>query len=196
MFGEMAIGVGGTMLAFSLVFKDERLFYASLVPLALVLLISFVDTFLREKVGYIHPVDLAFGNILAYLYTLSQILVLGYFRPEWQDLVYSVGTIFLMSFIFLVGFVKMGLMRTFEVDEKDKPKEATARFVLLSLVFGALMAVARIGFDYIYHPAPSGLGLGFGNSAIILGASTAALMLLTGLVIRGKYEPISRRRRE
>jgi hypothetical protein len=194
MFGGMAIGVGGTILAFSLIFKDVRLFYASLIPLALVLVMAFVDTFLREKVGYIHPVDLAFSNILAYLYTLSQILILGYFRPELQDLVYDIGTIFLMSFIFLVGFVKIGLMRTFEIDEKDRPKEATARFVLLSMIFGALMAVARIGFDFIYRPPPSGLGLGFGYSAIVLAASTAALMLLTGIVIRGKYEPISKKR--
>ena len=196
MFGGIAIGVGGTILAFSLIFKDDRLFYASLVPLGLILIVSFVDTFLREKVGYIHPVDLAFSNILAYLYTFSQILILGYFRVELQSLVYDIGTIFLMSFIFLVGFVKIGLMKTFEIDERDKPKEATARFVLLSLVFGVLMALARIGFNYIYLPPPSGLGLGFNNSAIILGASTAALMLLTGLVIRGRYEPISSKRRE
>jgi hypothetical protein len=194
MFGGIAEGVGGTLLALSILLKDERLFIASVVPLALVLIFAFVDTFLREKVGYIHPVDLAFSNILAYLYTLGQILILGYFLPELQNLVYDIGTIFLMSFVFLVGLVKVGLMRAFEIDEKDKPKETVARFVLLAMIFGALMALARIGFNYIYLPAPSGLGLGFNWSAITLFSATAVLMLVTGMVIRGKYEPISKKK--
>jgi len=79
-----------------------------------------------------------------------------------------------MLFIFLVGFVKIGLMETFEIDEKDRLKEATGRFVLLSMIFGALMAFAKIGFNYIYLPPPSGLDIGFNNSATILGASTGA----------------------
>lgn len=195
MFGELAEGVGGTLLALSILLKDVRLFYASLAPLALVLAFAFVDTFKREKVGYIHPVDLAFGNILAYLYTLGQILILGYFIPEMQPLVYDIGTIFLMSFVFLVGLVKVGLMRAFEIEEKDKPKETVARFVLLSLVFGALMAAARIGFNYIYFPPPLGLGLGFNYLAITLFACTGILMLVTGMVIRGKYEPISSKKK-
>jgi hypothetical protein len=195
MFGGMAEGVGGTLLALSILLKDDRLFYASLAPLAIVLVFAFVDTFLREKVGYIHPVDLAFGNILAYLYALGQILVLGYFIPALQDSVYDIGTIFLMSFVFLVGLVKIGLMRAFEIEEKDKPKETVARFVLLSLVFGALMAAARIGFDYLYFPPPAGLGVGFNYSAIVLFAFTGLLMLVTGMVIRGKYEPISNKRK-
>jgi hypothetical protein len=194
MFGGLAEGVGGTLLALSILLKDERLFIASLVPLTLVLFFAFVDTFLREKVGYIHPVDLAFGNILAYLYTLGQILVLGYFLPELQPLVYDIGTIFLMSFVFLVGLVKVGLMRAFEIDEKDKPKETVARFVLLAMIFGALMAVARIGFSYINTPVPAGLGLGFNWSAITLFSATAVLMLVTGMVIRGRYEPISKKK--
>ena len=194
MFSGMAEGVGGTLLALSILLKDVRLFYASVVPLALVLIFAFVDTFLREKVGYIHPVDLAFSNILAYLYALGQILILGYFVPELQPIVYDVGTIFLMSFVFLVGLVKVGLMRAFEMEEKDKPKETVARFVLLSLVFGALMAVARIGFTYIYSNPPAGLGLGFNWSAITLFSATAVLMLATGMVIRGKYEPISKKK--
>jgi hypothetical protein len=195
MFGGIAEGVGGTLLALSILLKDERLFIASLVPLALVLIFAFIDTFLREKVGYIHPVDLAFGNILAYLYTLGQILILGYFFPVLQALVYDIGTIFLMSFVFLVGLVKVGLMRAFEIDEKDKPKETVARFVLLAIVFGALMALGRIGFDYIYQPAPGGIGLGFNPSAIILFSATALLMLVTGAIIRGRYEPISNKKK-
>jgi hypothetical protein len=195
MFGGLAEGVGGTLLALSILLKDERLFIASLVPLALVLIFAFIDTFLREKVGYIHPVDLAFGNILAYLYTLGQILILGYFFPELQALVYDIGTIFLMSFVFLVGLVKVGLMRAFEIDEKDKPKETVARFVLLAIVFGALMALGRIGFDYIYQQPPGGIGLGFNTSAIILFSATALLMLVTGMIIRGRYEPISNKKK-
>jgi hypothetical protein len=195
MFGGIAEGVGGTLLALSILLKDERLFTASLVPLALVLIFAFIDTFLREKVGYIHPVDLAFGNILAYLYTLGQILLLGYFLPDLQNSVYDIGTIFLMSFVFLVGLVKVGLMRAFEIDEKDKPKETVARFVLLAMIFGALMAAARVAFNYIYLPSPAGIGLGFNVSAIVLFSATALLMLVTGMVIRGRYEPISSKKK-
>jgi len=57
-----------------------------------------------------------------------------------------------MLFIFLVGFVKIGLMETFEIDEKDRLKEATARFMLLSMIFGAMMAFAQ---DWVQLHLPS-----------------------------------------
>jgi len=200
--GGMATGIGITLLAFSLLLPDPTYaFYAyigTIICTAIVVFCAVVNTF-TTWAGYVHPEDRLWSNILAYLLTLFVILSLGHFIPPdpWLlNILFTTGTMIVLAY--LLVFSMIGLSTTLKIKDvlegtapKGREKETTARFILLSLVIGGIMAGVQVGLLALYwylYQATGQLALAYRYSAIGIGLFATLLMAAMGILLRSKYE--------
>ena len=165
--GNVLSGIGITLLGVAIGIKYLLLslgttgdplqypFYiwmGSLGVLAIVLLVSIVNTF-TEMTGFVHPDDKLYANTLVFIMTLGTILTFGLLEgfdtPEIQGSLFNMGTMIVIAYIFLFIFVFFGT-RIAEGAETGQVKEMTSRFMLVSLILGAIMAGVNFALNWIW----------------------------------------------
>jgi hypothetical protein len=196
----MASGIGGAVLFFGIWLQNLSIYFASYIFLALVLIVAIINTFFKEtaRVGYVHPDDLLFGNIFAFLFVLAAILGAGYFynlgqlpmwpgttQAEMTQAMFNYAAVIFIAFIFLWGLSQLGfILDVIQGRGKEVTKETTARFILFALILGVLLSLILAGFNQLY------LSSGFIISAWVLGVISTVLLILLGVVLRGRYEEV------
>lgn len=199
-FGAMASGIGGAVLFFGIWLQSLAVYYASFIFLAIVLVVAIINTFFKEKgrVGFVHPDDLLFGNIFAFLFVIAAILGAGYFYnlgtfPVWPgtspaemtQAMFNYAAVIFVAFIFLWGLSQLGfVMDVLKGKGREVTKETTARFIMFSLVLGLIMSLILALFNQLY------ISSGFVVSAWVLGIASTAMLLILGVFLRGRYEEV------
>jgi hypothetical protein len=191
-------GIGIAILAFSAILKYllEGLgqsgtaypFYAWIVGaglLVIVILASAVNTF-TERTGFVHPEDKLVSNMFVFLMAIATILILGLLDEglAYQRNLFDMGAMIVIAYIFLFIFVFFSGEIT-EAGEMGQVKEMTARFMLVSLLLGAIMAGVKVGLDIIWDATGS-----YEWAAGALGLFALALVVLIVAFLGRKYEPV------
>ncbi|MFX1602287.1 MAG: hypothetical protein ACFFCK_02295, partial [Promethearchaeota archaeon] len=156
-------GIGIAILAFAGILKYllESLgqtgtpypFYAWIagaVLLGVVIIASAINTF-TEMTGFVHPEDKLVSNMFVFLMAIATILILGLLDEgvTYQRNLFDMGAMIVIAYIFLFIFVFFSGQIT-QAGEMGQVKEMTARFMLVSLLLGAVMAVVKVGLDIIW----------------------------------------------
>jgi hypothetical protein len=191
-------GIGIAILAFSAILKYllEGLgqtgtaypFYAwviGAVLLGIVILASAVNTF-TERTGFVHPEDKLVSNMFVFLMAIATILILGLLDEglPYQRSLFDMGAMIVIAYIFLFIFVFFSGEIT-EAGEMGQVKEMTARFMLVSLLLGAIMAGVKVGLDIIWEATDS-----YGWAAGSLGLFALVLVVLIVAFLGRRYEPV------
>ena len=191
-------GIGIAILAFSAILKYllEGLgqtgtaypFYAWIVGAALlvfVILASAVNTF-TERTGFVNPEDKLVSNMFVFLMAIATILILGLLDEGflYQRNLFDMAAMIVIAYIFLFIFVFFSGEIT-EAGEMGQVKEMTARFMLVSLLLGAIMAGVKVGLDIIWDATDS-----YGLAAGSLGLFALVLVVLIVAFLGRRYEPI------
>ncbi|MHA2302707.1 MAG: hypothetical protein ACXACD_17310, partial [Candidatus Thorarchaeota archaeon] len=191
-------GIGIAILAFSAILKYllEGLgqtgtaypFYAWIIGaglLVIVILASAVNTF-TERTGFVHPEDKLVSNMFVFLMAIATILILGILDEglAYQRNLFDMGAMIVIAYIFLFIFVFFSGEIT-EAGEMGQVKEMTARFMLVSLLLGAIMAGVKVGLDIIWDSTGS-----YEWAAGALGLFALALVVLIVAFLGRRYEPV------
>ncbi len=191
-------GIGIAILAFSAILKYllEGLgqtgtaypFYAWIVGaglLVIVILASAVNTF-TERTGFVHPEDKLVSNMFVFLMAIATILILGILDEGavYQRNLFDMGAMIVIAYIFLFIFVFFSGAIT-EAGEMGQVKEMTARFMLVSLLLGAIMAGVKVGLDIIWDTTGS-----YEWAAGALGLFALGLVVLIVAFLGRRYEPV------
>jgi hypothetical protein len=192
-------GIGLAILGFSAILKYllEGLevgptpypFYAWIggaALLGLVIIFSIINTFTETAVGFVHPEDKLISNMFVFLMAIGTILIFGVLDEgqAYQQSLFDTGAMIVIAFVFLFIFVYFSRNLT-ESGEMGQVKEMTARFMLVSLALGLVMAGLKVGLDAIYTATGS-----YEYSAGALGLVAIGLSVLLVLVLGRKYEPV------
>jgi hypothetical protein len=172
------LGVGDTPYPFYMWIGGAAL-------LGLVVLFSIINTF-TEMTGFVHPEDKLVSNMFVFLMAIGTILIFGVLDEgeAFQQSLFDMGAMIVIAFVFLFIFVYFSRNLT-ESGEMGQVKEMTARFMLVSLALGLVMAGLKVGLDYIYVTTGS-----YEYSAGALGLVAIGLSILLVLVLGRKYEPV------
>ena len=159
----------------------------SLGVLGIVLLVSIVNTF-TEMTGFVHPDDKLYANTLVFIMTLGTILTFGlmegYETAEIQNALFNMGTMIVIAYIFLFIFVFFGT-RIAEGSETGQVKEMTSRFMLVSLILGAIMAGVNFALNWIWLFTAS-----YAWAAGTLFLFAIALVFIIVVFLGRRYEPV------
>ncbi|MFX1369881.1 MAG: hypothetical protein ACFFAY_14900 [Promethearchaeota archaeon] len=159
----------------------------SLGVLAIVLLVSIVNTF-TEMTGFVHPDDKLYANTLVFIMTLGTILTFGLLEgfdtAEIQGSLFNMGTMIVIAYIFLFIFVFFGT-RIAEGAETGQVKEMTSRFMLVSLILGAIMAGVNLALNWIWIFTAS-----YAWAAGTLFLFAIALVFIIVIFLGRRYEPV------
>jgi hypothetical protein len=167
-------------------FGIQVTYYISLAMLGILILLSVINSF-TQKV-FVHPDDKLFGNIFCFILFMAEVLSFGHFFTEFQKLAYDAGVSVLTIFVFVYLVLFFGKSIGFHdlLDNNAKrEKELIARFILFSILLGAILVALKFFYDWIY------LTLGYGWGVFAIGMSTAAVIFFVGFLAWKKYEPIS-----
>ncbi|MFW9799441.1 MAG: hypothetical protein ACFFD9_03325 [Candidatus Thorarchaeota archaeon] len=190
-------GIGIAILGFSAVLKYllDPLDPGTLFPfyawiggaaiLAIVIAMSVVNTF-TEMTGFVHPEDKLVSNMFVFLMAIATILIFGLLDEGalYQRNLFDMGAMIVIAYIFLFIFVFFSGQIT-EAGEMGQVKEMTARFMLVSLVLGAIMAAVKVGLDIIWEATQS-----YTVAAGALGLFALVLVVLIVVFLGRKYEPV------
>lgn len=193
-FGNVLSGIGLAMLGFVIFLKyaiadsGEYPLYGWLIALgvlAVVLVISIITTF-TEMTGYVHPNDKLYANMLVFMMTIGTLLVYGLLITDTvvQGYLFDMGTMIVIAYIFLFVFVVAGGQIAAGA-ETGQVKEMTSRFMLVSLILGAIMAGVNFALNLIYTVTGS-----YAWAAATLTAFAFALVLLVVVYLSRRYEPV------
>ncbi|MGY5875970.1 MAG: hypothetical protein RTU30_09505 [Candidatus Thorarchaeota archaeon] len=154
------------------------------VLLALVIIFTIINTF-TEMTGFVHPEDKLVSNMFVFLMTIAAILVFGYLDEgeTFQFQLFNMSTMIVVAFVFLFIFVFFS-KTILEGGETGQLKEMTARFMMVSLVLGAIMAGLQFLLGEIY------LALTYAGGAIVLGIVAVILVISIALFLIRQYEPV------
>jgi hypothetical protein len=193
-------GIGLAILGFSAILKylleplvTEYPVYADIpfyawiggaALLGLVVLFSIITTFF-EITGFVHPEDKLVSNMFVFLMAIGTVLIYGIIdeTEATRQILFNAGSMIVIAFVFLFIFVFFSKNLT-ESGEMGQVKEMTARFMLVSLALGLVMAGLNVGLTYIYE------SLSYEYAAGALGLVAIALSILLVLVLGRKYEPV------
>ncbi|RDE12327.1 MAG: hypothetical protein C4K47_08280 [Candidatus Thorarchaeota archaeon] len=189
-------GIGLAVLAFAVIFKylpetstSQYPNYAWLVGAALsviVIIMSIVNTF-TEVTGFVHPDDKLISNMFVFLMAIATILIYGILDLgiSFQSSIYGVGSMIVIAYVFLFVFLifRETIMKG---GEKGKVKEMTARFMLVSLFLGAVMAAIKFGLEYTYFYLGS-----YAQASLVLGIFAVVLVIVIAIVLGRRYEPVA-----
>ncbi|MHA2378792.1 MAG: hypothetical protein ACXADO_04305 [Candidatus Thorarchaeota archaeon] len=191
-------GIGIAILAFAGILKYllESLgqtgtpypFYAWIagaVLLGVVIIASAINTF-TEMTGFVHPEDKLVSNMFVFLMAIATILILGLLDEgvTYQRNLFDMGAMIVIAYIFLFIFVFFSGQIT-EAGEMGQVKEMTARFMLVSLLLGAVMAIVKVGLDIIWTTTDS-----YTVAAGALGLFALVLVVLIVVFLGRRYEPV------
>jgi hypothetical protein len=154
--------------------------------LCLVIIMSSITTF-TELTGFVVPEDKLVSNMFVYIQTLVTVLVLGFLfpgDPTLQETLFNVGAMIVIAYIFLFVFIFFSAEIT-EGSEQGQVKEMTSRFMLVSLLLGAIMAGIKVFLDWVWSVTAS-----YGLASLLL--AIFAVVLVFGIVayLGRRYEPV------
>ena len=154
------------------------------ILLALVILFTIINTF-TEMTGFVHPEDKLVSNMFVFLMTIAAILVFGYLDEgaAFQQQLFNMSTMIVVAFVFLFIFVYFS-KTILEGEESGQLKEMTARFMMVSLLLGAIMAGLQFVLGEVY------LGLGYVTGAVVLGIVAIVLVFSIAFFLIRQYEPV------
>jgi len=189
-------GIGLAILGFAVIFKllpqtasYEYSYWAWLVGaglFVLVMIMSIINTF-TEMTGFVHPDDKLISNMFVFLMAIATILIFGILDPGivYQSQLYNVGSMIVIAYVFLFVFLifRETIMKG---GEKGKVKEMTARFMLVSLFLGAVMAAVKFGLDWIYIYLTS-----YEYASLVLGILAVILVIVIAILLGKRYEPVA-----
>lgn len=192
-------GIGLAVIGFALVFdwlQDTEALDMNVAWLAwlggaailvLVVAMSVVNTF-TEITGFVHPDDKLVSNMFVFLMTIATILVFGVLSEGggFQFYLYRIASMILIAYVFLFIFVYFSATIT-QGEKTGQVKEMTARFMLVSLLLGAVMSLLMVFVDWVYVDS----GLLYSGAALVLGVFSVALVLLIVFFLMRKYEPVA-----
>ncbi len=189
-------GIGIAILGFSIVLKyiyqsisttSSIPFYSWLIGVLLlgVVIISTVINTFTEMTGFVHPEDKLVSNMFVFLMTIAAILVFGYLDEgePLQEQLFNMSTMIVVAFVFLFIFVYFS-KTILEGGESGKLKEMTARFMMVSLVLGAIMAGLQYALGVIYG------ALLYTGGSIVLGIIAIILVVSIAFFLIHQYEPV------
>ncbi|TXT55843.1 MAG: conserved membrane protein of unknown function [Candidatus Thorarchaeota archaeon] len=190
-------GIGLAILGFSAVLKYllESLgtadtafpFYTWIIAaviLGIVIFMSVITTF-SEMTGFVHPEDKLVSNMFVFLITIGTFLMFGILDEGelYQSWMYNIASMMMIAFVFLFIFVFFSATIT-EGGDTGQVKEMTARFMLVSLVLGGILAGLKLGLDLIYDT------YFYESAAGLLGIISVALTVLIVMFLGRRYEPV------
>jgi hypothetical protein len=163
-------------------------YYVAVGILVILIIIAVYNSF-TDKV-FVHPDDKLFGNIFTFILFMALTLSFGYFQDSLllEKASYDAGVILLLLFIFvyvMLFFAKrIGFHELLMDDQFKREKELMARFILFTVLLGALLVVMKIVFDMIYE------SLNYSWGVLCVGLATFVVLMVVGLSTWRKYEPI------
>ncbi|TFF94429.1 hypothetical protein EU546_04910 [Candidatus Thorarchaeota archaeon] len=197
-FSNILAGAGLVVLGVAAVFKyvlegvgvtgTSIPLYAWLLSvglLAVVVVMSVLNTF-TEVAGYVHPEDKLVGNMFVFLMAIGSVLMFGILDEgqAYQDQLFDMASMIVIAYVFL--FIFVFFMRTItEGGEVGQVKEMTARFMLVALLLGAVMAGLLFVLDAIQSTFAS-----YEIAAATLGIFAFALVLVVVFALGRRYEPV------
>ena len=139
-----------------------------------------------ELTGFVHPEDKLLSNMFLFIFAIGDVLILGYINeyPDLQELLFNVASMIVIAYVFLFIFVLFSGAIT-EGSEIGAVKEMTARFMIVSLLLGGVMAGLLIGLRFIWTY--------FNNymyAAGALGLFAVILVVLIVVFLGRRYEPV------
>ncbi len=192
-------GIGITVLGFAAIIKfmlQALSITGTLYPLeawivgaallVVVLIMSSINTF-TEKTGFVNPEDKLVSNMFVFMTAIFAILIYGYLDPVdpvLQASLFNIATMIVIAYVFLFVFVYFSGTIT-KGSEKGQIKELTSRFMLVSLLLGVVMAVVKVGFDWILTTVNF-----YEGAAVALGLFAVFLVVVTVMFLGRKYEPV------
>ncbi len=194
-------GIGLTLLGFTAVLKYilESLgqtglayaFYAwvgGAIILCIVLVLSIINTF-TEIGGFVHPTDKLISNMFVFLMTIATVLMLGITEEGsiYDVALFKMASMIIVAYVFLFIFVFFAPSIT-KGGEEGQLKEMTARFMLVSLMLGAVMAALQIVLDSVW----TFFGGSYGYAAGSLGLIAFVIVIFIVLFLERKYEPVGK----
>ena len=155
--------------------------------LGIVLITSIITTF-TEATGFVHPDDKLYANTLVFIMTLGTILTFGlmsgFDSAEIQSSLFNMGTMIVIAYIFLFIFVFFG-SRISSGAETGQIKEMTSRFMLVSLILGAIMAGVNFALNWIWLFTAS-----YAWAAGTLFLFAIVMVLIIVFFLGRRYEPV------
>ncbi len=178
-------------------------FYAYIVSvccLAVLVLFSVISTFTQKT--FIHPDDRLWGNTFCFILFMADTLALGHFFDPavygtgvdslhviMKQFSYTAGSSVLITFllIYLVLFFskKIGFHELIMGDPNKREKEIVARFILFSILLGAILVALKFLLDLLYE------ALGFSIGVWIIMGISFGIIVLIAITNWKKYAPVS-----
>ncbi|MCK4279702.1 MAG: hypothetical protein KAW94_03910 [Candidatus Thorarchaeota archaeon] len=152
--------------------------------LVLVLIFAVVNTF-TEVTGFVHPEDKLVANMFVFIMAIATILIYGIFPGVvvTQDSLFRTASMIVIAYVFLFVFTYFSSTIT-EGADMSQVKEMTARFMLVSLLLGAIMAGLMLLLDWIM------VTLSYEWASVSLGAFAVVLVFIMAFALGRKYEPV------
>ncbi len=200
-FANILSGIGLTLLGVAAAFKYILAslgqtdlpypFYAwagGAIILVIVLILSIINTF-TEIGGYVHPTDKLISNMVVFLTTIATVLMFGITNEGSVYAIYlfKMASMIVVAYVFLFIFVFFAPTIT-KGEEEGKIKEMTARFMLVSLMLGAVMAALQVGLDAVW----AYFGGSYTYAAGTLGLVALVMVVLIVLFLERRYEPVGK----
>ncbi len=191
-------GIGLALLGFSLVMKwilqglsvtgtsyPYYLWLGGVALLAVVVIMSVINTF-TEITGFVHPEDKLVSNMFVYLMAIATVLIFGALDEgaAFQEILFNIASMIVIAYVFLFIFTYFSRTIT-EEGQMGQVKEMTARFMLVSLVLGGVMAALLVGLKAVWDFSAS-----YEWAAGALGIFAVALVVVIVLALGHKYEPV------
>ncbi|MCF2137039.1 MAG: hypothetical protein K9W43_07300 [Candidatus Thorarchaeota archaeon] len=191
-------GIGLALLGFSLIMKwilsglsvtgtsyPYYMWLGGVVLLAVVVIMSVINTF-TEITGFVHPEDKLISNMFVYLMAIATVLIFGALDEGavFQEILFNIASMIVIAYVFLFIFTYFSRTIT-EEGQMGQVKEMTARFMLVSLVLGGIMAALLVGLKAVWD-----LSASYEWAAGALGIFAVALVVIIVLALGHKYEPV------
>ena len=194
--GNLVAGIGLAVLAFAAILHYllsgiVELAGVALITwtvaaglLVLVLIFAVLNTF-TEVTGFVHPEDKLIANMFVFIMAIATILIYGIF-PDLavtQDSLFRTASMIVIAYVFLFVFTYFSSTIT-EGADMSQVKEMTSRFMLVSLLLGAIMAGLMLLLDWIM------ITLSYEWASVSLGGFAVALVFIMAFALGRKYEPV------
>ena len=138
-FEGFSAGIGGTIMVFALWLQNLFVYAFSFVFLFITLLVAILNTFFKDTglVGSVHPDELLFGNIFAFLFVIAEILGAGYFMSlgtlatlPYTDQYSSVQAMFNYASVIYVVFILLWTLEFLKGIGVKSSKETMSSLIL------------------------------------------------------------------
>ena len=191
-------GIGLAILAFSAILKyllESLGVTTTLIPfwawiagaalLTVVVLMSVVNTF-TEMTGFVHPEDKLISNMFVYLMAIATVLIFGILDQgvPFQESLFNIASMIVIAYVFLFIFTYFSAT-ILEGGEMGQVKEMTARFMLVSLLLGAIMSILLVGLQWVWDAFNS-----YEVASVALGIFAVVLVVFIVMFLGRKYEPV------